>query len=465
MTTDISAYVAQRMVEARARIRASTFTPNAPYFMGLIYALTLVEVGRGTLKTFAIDDKLRLYIDPEFLESITLEELAAVLIHEIGHIYQRHKKRADRAIEGLGLRDVQVEGAAGTTVAQLNEDSSEVFYRRLWNIAADAELNDDLRRAGWRLPKFKPPAGPDGVRSPEEDCVYPEALGAAEGLFAEEYFQLLLAAPSKAVMSPECGSGSGGVRLQVEGPPGESPKDSDGSDIKGKSEVEVIAAVKSTAMAVQNHEQKSPGSVPAGLLRQAEEILGPSQVDWRSRLRFAIRNAVVFGPGTGEATYRRLNRKQAGLGYGMGRPVLVGQRRPKPDVWVSIDASGSVSARGLGYALRELDGVLKMVGEVRVSSWDGAAYPPKRVRSVAQAAKQIQGGGGTEIDAALVQMLGAQQRPNVAVIVTDGEVWLREPALLQRLDAKIVVVVVGAQESAHTLERIPGWEVVHVEER
>lgn len=466
LNTNLSDAVAFRLNEARQRIRNTSVQPNAPYFQMLLYALTLVEVERGTLKTFAIDDKLRLFIDPEFLETISVEETAAVLIHEIGHIYQKHKRRADRMIAELGARAIEITDEQGNTAqGTLTEDSSEYLYRRLWNVAADAELNDDLRRAGWKLPKFKPPAEP-GKPAKEEDCVYPEQFDMAEGLLAEEYFNRLLADPTKVKIDPGCGSGSGGVRLEVEGPGGGGElKDQDGKPIPGQSEAQVIGKVKSVAQAVQAQEMSKPGTVPAGFVRQAEEILGPSEVDWRSRLRFAVRQATVFGPGVGERTYLKVNRRQAGLGFGVGKPVLAGQRRPKPDVWVSVDASGSVSEKGLGYALREVDGVLRTVGEVRISSWDGVAYPPKRVRGVAQAAKAIHGGGGTCIDVAFQQMIDAKISPNVAIVITDGEVIFEDPEILGRLRAKVVVVVVGHERSAQELQKIAGWEVVHIEER
>lgn len=75
--------------------------------------------------TWAVDKYWRLYIDPALLvgdDAWSVLDASGVLLHELGHLLRVH---ADRA----------------TALPQ-------PFSHPLWNLAADAEINDDLLDAG-----------------------------------------------------------------------------------------------------------------------------------------------------------------------------------------------------------------------------------------------------------------------------------------------------------------------------
>jgi len=93
-----------------------------------------------------VDQWWRLYYDPAVAALWTVEELAGVLYHEISHLLRDHAGRMKE------------------------------FERAAANIAADAEINDDLIAEGIRLP-----ANP----------VTPEKIGQPDGLLAEEYYAAL----------------------------------------------------------------------------------------------------------------------------------------------------------------------------------------------------------------------------------------------------------------------------------
>ncbi len=124
---------------------------NVPYFMHALFAAA--PVAAPGLGTFAVDAYWRLYLDPDLLigpdrwDSTTI---GAVLAHEVGHLLRDHAARAD---------------ALPAPVHQL-----------AWNLAGDAEINDDLVEAGVPLP--------DGV-------VTPSVLGCPEGDLAETYYEHL----------------------------------------------------------------------------------------------------------------------------------------------------------------------------------------------------------------------------------------------------------------------------------
>lgn len=124
-----------------ARLR---LVKERPYLASAAWALQPVE--RPGLGTMAVDMWWRLYYDPAVTSRWTVEELAGVLYHEIAHLLRDHASR---------MKD---------------------FDRIAANIAADAEINDDLLAEGVKLP-----AG----------AVTPASIGQPDGLLAEEYYAAL----------------------------------------------------------------------------------------------------------------------------------------------------------------------------------------------------------------------------------------------------------------------------------
>ena len=120
-----------------------------PYLALALYALTPIKtIG---LKTMAVDSKYRLYYDPIVLVKWNVKEVAAVLIHEVGHILRKHSIRGQK----------------------INANAE------LWNIANDAEINDDLLAEGLELPGN--PITPASLK-----------VGLGNGHLAEEYYFALL---------------------------------------------------------------------------------------------------------------------------------------------------------------------------------------------------------------------------------------------------------------------------------
>lgn len=130
------------MIELQAaRLR---MVKSHPYLSSAAWALHPVE--RPGLGSLAVDQWWRLYYDPAVTTLWSVEELSGVLYHEISHLLRDHSSRMQE------------------------------LDRAVANIAADAEINDDLKAEGITLP-----AG----------CVYPESIGQPDGLLAEEYYAAL----------------------------------------------------------------------------------------------------------------------------------------------------------------------------------------------------------------------------------------------------------------------------------
>lgn len=356
---DLDKLFAARLHAARAR----------PYLATALFALHTVESRR--VPTMAVDRYWRCYVSPAFVDRMPVEELAAVWVHEVSHLLRDHHGRSDRAAREHGL--------------------SGPAERLRMNIAADCEINDD--------------AFGDGLVRPE-DVVVPGMLGLPNGQLMEFYLRRVRLGlyPQNAAWL-DCGSGADGLEREWDlGPDG----------AHGLSEQERDAVRFRVAQGINGR----PGSAPQRWRRWAEEAFHPPQ-PWRELLGAAVRSA-ASGPGAGDDyTYGRPSRRSAGL-PGVVLPSL---RRTPPRVSVVIDTSGSVSDAELGSALLEVAAISRAVGGRRdlltVVPCDAAArivHPLCRGEGI-----PLLGGGGTDLRSGFATALRARPRPDVIVVLTDGQ--------------------------------------------
>ncbi|MBF6350985.1 MULTISPECIES: vWA domain-containing protein [Nocardia] len=348
-----------RLQAARAR----------PYLATALYALHIVESRKAP--TMGVDRYWRCYVSPAFVDCTPVEELASVLVHEVSHLLRDHHRRSDRF-----AREHELTGPA---------------ERLRMNIAADAEINDDAFGTGLIQP---------------EGVVLPETLGLPRGELMEDYLRRFRLGPLTQEWAwLDCGSGADGSDREWELGP-------DGAD--GLSEQEREAVRFRVAQGIVGR----PGNASQGWRRWADEALHPPQ-PWRDLLGAAIRSA-ASAAGTGEDyTYGRPARRSAGV-PGVVLPSL---RRTPPRVSVIIDTSGSVSDAELGSALLEVAAIARAVGGrrdlVTVLSCDAAArvaHPLCRAEGI-----PLVGGGGTDLRAGFARALRARPRPDVLVVLTDGQ--------------------------------------------
>jgi predicted metal-dependent peptidase len=380
---------------AAARLWAAT---RFPYLAtGVFGAQVIPEPGSGTV---SVDERWRMRADPELTAAWTPAELGSVLVHHVCHLLRTHAERAQAV--GVGPEDA-----------------------RTWVRAADAEINDDLVPAGLDLPG-RP--------------VLPQDLGADDGLLAEQYFVAgweaqLRSDPSGTGKTAgrwlDCGSGADGVPRPGDGPGGLAGWQAD-------------LLRRQVAQDVLAH-AKQAGTVPAGLLRWAQEILNP-KVDWRRLLAAELRRAVAQVSGAVDYSYRRPSRRSTVA----GDVVLPALRRPVPEVAVVCDTSGSMTEDLLAMVLAEVEGLLRALGlarQVRVLACDTAVAPAQRVTAARQV--QLIGGGGTNMGAGIAAAVALRPRPAVTVVLTDG--YTPWPAEAPK-GTRVVVGLLGARAPD-----APGW--------
>src|SRR5688572_30512142 len=165
-----------------ARVRASY---QRAYFAPALF--NLIPVKTDMIPSMAVDSRWRLYYNDAWLAEHSVEENAAVLIHEVSHLLREHEARKNAA----AVRD-----------------------HALWNTAADCEINDDLTAEGLPLPGDPP---------------HPRKYGLREGENAETYYRQMMKPESTTnhqlptTNRHDCGSGAHGERRPWELP------DDDGS--------------------------------------------------------------------------------------------------------------------------------------------------------------------------------------------------------------------------------------------
>lgn len=397
----------------RLRLARMAAVEMMPYYARGLFAL--VPVAAVGLGTFAVDKFMRLYIDPKMLgtnDGWSINAAGAVLIHECGHVLREHADRADAV-------DAPVD-------------------RECWNIAADAEINDDLLAAGLGLP---------------EGVVTPGAIGCEDGHAAEVYYRHLV--PPGAPRTPQtrpsdgdggsdgygCGSGAGDRPV-----PGELPAAVDlgsGTGLSGASaDLVRVAVARAVQAEMRTYGGAGRGTVPAGIARWAESQLVPAVVPWPKVLRAAVRRAVEDQAGQVYHSWRRPNRRAPS---GLLLPTL---RAPKINVDLIIDTSGSMGDRDLAAALSETRAVLRRTtARVRVLCCDAASSTPREVRTISDVT--LTGGGGTDMRVGIDAALAARPPADVLVIMTDGGT----PWPAQRLGVPLIVALIGE----HAVDSAPAW--------
>lgn len=394
-----------------------------PYFRTVI--MSLIPRETPGLGTFGVTERHVLLWDPAVVERWTVEEIAGVMLHEIGHVLKDHTKRARMlGIDPRVLHDPATDDQAALDVMEKAHH---------WNCAGDAEINDDLRAAHIKLPGAAP--GSD----PGDGPIYPDhpLIKMADGRFAEEYYAAIRQNKQQGGGKKQGqGKGKGKGAQQGDGQgsgktPGPGwcgsgagrklPNEPTEAQEPGRTEADVVRIRQDAARSIQEHATKNRGNVPGGWQRWADEQLRPSKIPWRQHLARAARRAMADLAGMTDYRYARPSRRNLGMGVGAGKPVFPIMRAPSPRIVFALDTSGSMGGDDLKDAMSEADAVLKAVGaQVDFMSCDAMIHATGKVRRWQDAVKLVKGGGGTDFRPVFDAVAHRPDRPDVIIFATDG---------------------------------------------
>ncbi len=364
-----------------ARVRASY---QRAYFAPALF--TLIPVKTDQIASMAVDTRWRLYYNDEWVAAHSVEENAAVLIHEVSHLLREHEAR---------------------------KQATAVKNPTLWNTATDCEINDDLTAEGLPLPDDPPLPGKYGLLTGEN----------AETYYRQLYVKgsdPLTRVDSRGLTPVDYGSGAHG-----EPRPWELPDD-DGSPggVPGVDPVKAQLVRRDVAQRLLDRSGDA-GDAPLGWRRWATMVLAP-KVDYMATIRHAVRKALRDSTlGRYDRTYKRPHRRQACY----GEFLMPSFHQPRPRPGFLIDTSGSMEDTQLARAVAELGGLTRQLGystEVVVACCDVVVHDVKKVFNAAQL--EMYGGGGTDIGAGLRWFIDRKRGPiDLLVIVTDCQTpWPEE---------------------------------------
>lgn len=335
------------LMAAKARLILSS-----PFFGSLICKRP--PIVSDSIPTAGVDARGKLYINPKFVAGLTVDEAVFLLAHETMHVVWQHALReGDRNHE-------------------------------LWNIAADAVINQLLREE--RIGAFIE----GGVDMPQYS-----------GWATEKVYDDLLSEADKAKAENADNPLAGDV-------------DSSGAAGMSEGEKREVEAEVKQALAEAATAAKMTGKLSKGIARMVEAVLA-KPLPW-----FDLLEQYMAGKASQEQSWKRPNRRYARMAYlpsTASAPSMGG-------IVVGIDTSGSVSLDDVRKFLGHINNICEQVRP----EWVKVVYCDCEVLKVDEfepddfplAASEACGCGGTDMRAVTQWVEDEGLEPDVCIIFTDG---------------------------------------------
>ena len=446
---------AVNMVDLVSQFRMMVYD-HAPYLAPYVYSLTPVE--RRGLGTMAVDKAGKLYYDPEFCETITLEQGGYVVLHEGWHIVLRHCHRAEGIVgpnptakmrRNLNIAMDIVVWELMEAIAHLAPPGGVTYpdAKKQWpNIhenmtvgALYAIINEP------EPPNPTPPQQPKGKQESEdsdgggeqgEDAVDQADDGTGEPGNQQGSGQADGQGKAKGDDFKLIGGGSA-----ADGQPREYEEEPDPNWDAFVEDGLLEQVEKQIEELEQDREWiRSRGKVPAELKQVIKSKLRPQPNPW-DRLRATVAKAAANHRGAPDKSYKRPSRRQQGL-----EVRLKGELKYNPKAVVVIDTSGSMTKACLAKALVVIKQGLRAMGTIPVITCDAKVQQDKVLTGVHKDFELV-GGGGTDMRVPLAYS-EKKYKPDVTVIVTDTAT----PWPSEKLKGQLIVAATQDGE-------VPAWAV------
>jgi predicted metal-dependent peptidase len=301
------------------------------FYAELIAQMKRTTTNRIPTAGVRIKDKIELFINPEFFESLTPKKRVAILKHECEHIMRDHIGRAKEISPEIFEKDKDVESNI------LNS-----MKHKAVNISMDCAINGTMKN----LP---------------QEGVFPSIFGLPNGETTEWYLDKLKDNDKmKNLMK------------------------FDGHDIWAESDGDKEIIKEKIRQAMNKAANKTRA---AGMMTGEQELLvaamnQSSKINWRQQLRRFIANSMEVKI---ESSRKKRNRR-----YGIKIPGYV--KTEELHIGVAIDTSGSVSSEALSQFMKEIEQIAKhakvTVVEADSEVKNSYIFKPKKEYS-------ISGRGGT----------------------------------------------------------------------
>lgn len=339
----------------KAKIHLMT-KPDSVFFTTVLFSLAFKW--DESIPTATTNGKY-IKFNSEFFLSLNFDERVFLLIHEAMHVAYLHMLRC-------GDRD-----------------------KKIWNMAADFVINDQLIQRGFVMPE-------KGLYAPQ-----------FRGMPVEQVYELLL-------QNSE----------QSEAPWQDLEISEDGSEETNSAIAKEIDQILIRAQIQSIQAEDKPGTIPDDIKIYLDNLLNPV-LPWNQILRNYLNQI-----NRSDYSFKKFNRRFFPQYY---IPSLYS--KGMEDIAVAIDTSGSVSDEDFHQFITEVHTILKVMQPERIQlvQFDWTIKSVDTVKNT-QALMNVQfkGRGGTSIDPVLEW--AEQNKPNLLLVFTDGEFYA--PAI----DTKVPII-------------------------
>ena len=323
-------------------------------------ALAAVSVQNGRIK---------LHIDPDRLEKVSLEDCSRILEHECIHLTMEHLSR-------IGSRHPYV-----------------------WNIAADLAVNSLIPHMSMGLVPGK---------EPFKD--FPA------GKTAEFYYAML---QNKIKNYTVTFNPDGSITVKDDKTGEEATYQPTGSHKDwgksgGNSDADTITreVIKQAVEEAARQVKKCQGRFPAGIEELIKELLGKEVVNWKKLFKQYVGNVVKADR---YYSWKRENKR-----YGVDQKGRSHTRTL--DIAVAIDTSGSISNEEFQEFITEIYGIMRSYkAEVTIIECDAAVQKTYKLKKYGKVDTQFKGRGGTDFRPVFEYFKEKKRKPGLLVFFTDLE--------------------------------------------
>ena len=399
----------EKLIRARVQL-----TNSHPFFARLTMALKFIEkpeVGTMGVNKFGV-----CYYNPDFVDSLTPDQLKGVLAHEVMHCALDHLNRGEK------------------------KDHMK------YNVAGDLVINDMLKQNNLSLPdkallpnyrheyELQLPDGSthtiEKINKRTADSIYDEIVK---------------------VWKDNNKNGSGGQgngqgqpqqghdKHEYGGQDNNNPNHPDNKGVGNRNSDYWKNKVVESHMA-----GKMAGNTPAGMERVIDQITNP-KMTWRQILQKFVRNRIPY-----DFTWRRPSKKTYSTGVYMPRTTKEGVV-----VTLLIDTSGSISQKDLSAIFGEMKG---LVGQVRglklkiiyhdTQVYEGSTLNNPTLADVKKEFNNVKGGGGTSFHVAYKYIEDLKEDVDIVIHATDGYATFPK-----KFKIPLVVLLVGGSKDVKEVEQ------------
>lgn len=362
-----------------ARVRL-TITTGFAFYAAVLNPLEIVEAN-DWCKSICTDG-VRLYVNRDFILSLTIKKLTYMLAHEALHLILDHLSRR-------GLRDRGRWGMA-------------IDYYTNWN------LRHEMQKRGQEASRI--------MEEPTENFLYEETFD--DQVTVDDIYSILKKNDSEIQdtfdfhldLEDLVEDAEGGLSVTAS-----RFKSGSGPVTMTRKEMDKMQDEIKSRMIQMVLDPANAGSVPASVQRLIDELLEP-KMDWRELIR-ATMTALIKT----DTTYSRMSRRSFATealmpGWADGETI---------DIGICIDTSGSMTEPMLRDLLSETKGIMQEFPGFKIRLWtfDTAVHGFKEFTD--DNIDEIdtyypEGGGGTTFEVNWEFMKSIEYRPERLVFFTDG---------------------------------------------